>query len=117
MLRSLLKDFPLRFLDIPSGVVSSVHLGIIRLLENDPKLHLELFCRFRKNGIGVQLHYSPIHLQPYYLNLGFNEGQFPESEAYASSALSLPLYPGISSLDLDRVFDVFASHYSGGSAR
>ena len=112
--RLLLKDFPVRLLEIPRDVMSSVHLCVIRLLDHDPKLHLELFCRFREVAIGVQLHYSPIHLQPYYRGLGFCEGQFPHSEAYALSALSLPLFPGISSFELDRVFDVLASQNFGG---
>ena len=51
----------------------------------------------------MQLHYSPVHLQPYYRALGFAEGQFPEAEAYASSAISLPLFPGLSAVDQQRV--------------
>ena len=111
--RLLLNDFPVRLLEVPDDVVSSVHLGIICLLEYDPELHLELFRRFRKEDIGVQLHYTPIHLQPYYRGLGFSEGQFPHSEAYAFSALSLPLFPGISLVEIDRVMEVFVSQYSG----
>ena len=44
-----------------------------------------------------------MHLQPYYRKLGFSEGLFPEAEAYAVSAISLPLFPGLSSLDQRRV--------------
>ena len=111
--RMLLQDFPVRLLEVPDNVMSSVHLGVIRLLGHDPQAHLELFRCFRKENIGVQLHYTPIHLQPYYRGLGFSEGQFPHSEAYAFSALSLPLFPGISSFDIDRVMEVFVSQYPG----
>jgi dTDP-4-amino-4,6-dideoxygalactose transaminase len=53
----------------------------------------------RGDGIGVQLHYSPVHLQPYYRALGFADGQFPEAEAYATSAISLPLFPGLTDVE------------------
>ena len=43
--------------------------------------------------IGVNVHYIPIHLQPYYQNLGFYSGQFPQAEAYAESAITLPIHP------------------------
>ena len=49
----------------------------------------------RKKNIGVQLHYSPIHLQPYYRKLGFKEGDFPNSEKYSKSAMSLPVFEGL----------------------
>ena len=60
-------------------------------------------------GIGVQLHYTPVHLQPYYRRLGFREGDFPEAEAYASNAISLPLYPGLQDGDQQRVVRTLAS--------
>jgi dTDP-4-amino-4,6-dideoxygalactose transaminase len=51
----------------------------------------------------VQLHYSPVHLQPYYRRLGFGEGDFPYAETYAHNALSLPLYPGLQELEQEWV--------------
>ena len=57
----------------------------------------------RNLGIGVQLHYSPVHLQPYYQRLGFKKGDFPEAEAYGSNAISLPLYPGLQESEQKRV--------------
>ena len=51
----------------------------------------------------MQLHYMPVHLQPYYRRLGFAEGQFPEAEAYARSAISLPLFPGLTDAELQRI--------------
>ena len=64
----------------------------------------------RAAGIGVQLHYSPVHLQPYYRKLGFSEGQFPQSEAYASTAISLPLFPGLTAADQERVVAELSKH-------
>ncbi|MFM8275851.1 MAG: DegT/DnrJ/EryC1/StrS family aminotransferase, partial [Cyanobium sp.] len=69
------------------------------------------FEGLRAAGIGVQLHYSPVHLQPYYRQLGFREGDFPEAEAYASSAISLPLYPGLPECDQQRVANALAAQF------
>ena len=90
--RDLLAGLPVRMLKIPDDVLSSVHLGVICLLKATAQQHKQVFEGLRASGIGVQLHYSPVHLQPYYRALGFTEGEFPEAEAYASSAISLPLF-------------------------
>ena len=92
----LIKDMPIKFLDISEDVKSSVHLGIISFDGIDEKKHREVFSSLRRNNIGVQLHYSPVHLQPFYRKLGFTKGQFPTSEKYSSSSLSLPLFPELS---------------------
>ena len=94
--QELLADLPVQLLHIPDDVLSSVHLSVIRLQHTTAEQHRYVFEELRAAGIGVQLHYSPVHLQPYYRMLGFEEGQFPEAEAYASSAISLPLFPGLS---------------------
>ena len=62
----LLSDLPVNLLKIMKGVRSSVHLGIIRLEESNSKSHKKVFKFLRDSGIGVQLHYSPVHLQTYY---------------------------------------------------
>ena len=56
----------------------------------------DVFNALRARGIGVNVHYIPIHWHPYYQQLGFKRGQFPQSEAYYNRALTLPLYPGLS---------------------
>ncbi len=99
----LLSDLPVNLLKIMKGVRSSVHLGIIRLEESNSKSHKKVFKFLRDSGIGVQLHYSPVHLQTYYRDLGFTDGDFPESEAYAKSCFSLPLYPGLKSDEIKYV--------------
>jgi dTDP-4-amino-4,6-dideoxygalactose transaminase len=100
----ILNELPVQLLELPEGVLSSVHLGVLRLTQATAEQHHRVFKRLRAAGIGVQLHYSPVHLQPYYSALGFSEGQFPEAEAYASSAISLPLFPGLTESDQVRVF-------------
>jgi dTDP-4-amino-4,6-dideoxygalactose transaminase len=67
------------------------------------RTHREVFVELRRRGIGVNLHYSPVHLQPYYRQLGFSAGQYPEAEAYAESALTLPLYPAMTESQQDSV--------------
>jgi len=103
--RELLADLPVQLLELPGDVLSSVHLVVIRLQQVTAEQHRQLFEGMRAAGIGVQLHYSPVHLQPYYRAMGFAVGQFPAAEAYASSAISLPLYPGLQKVDLQRVAD------------
>ena len=93
--RDLLKGLPIRFLDVPKDVLSSVHLAVVLLLSASKSDHRRIFEGLRAAGIGVQLHYTPVHLQPYYRKFGFIEGDFPEAEAYASSAISLPVFPGL----------------------
>lgn len=100
---ALLGELPVKFLEVPEDVLSSLHLGIVRLQSASPEQHRDVFKAMRSTGIGVQLHYSPVHLQPYYRKLGFSEGDFPEAEAYANSAISLPLFPGLTQLDQEQV--------------
>jgi dTDP-4-amino-4,6-dideoxygalactose transaminase len=104
--RELLADLPVQLLEVPQDVLSSVHLAVIRLQQATAEQHRQVFKGLRAAGIGVQLHYSPAHLQPYYRRLGFEEDQFPEAEAYASSAISLPLFPGLTAEDQQRVVHV-----------
>lgn len=62
-----------------------------------------VFERLRAEGIGVNVHYIPVHLQPYYRRLGFKPGDFPNAEAYYAGALSLPLFPDLTEAQQDRV--------------
>jgi len=64
------------------------------------------FEALRAAGIGVNVHYIPVHLQPYYRRLGFSAGRFPVAEAYYDSAITLPLFPGLSRPMQDRVVEV-----------
>ena len=80
-------------LDLPqecSTGQSSWHLYIVRL--HDENLRLSTFETLRAAGIGVNVHYIPIHTQPYYQKLGFQWGDFPQAEYFYSRIISLPLY-------------------------
>ena len=82
-----------------SQVKSAWHLYPIRV--NKRK---KVFEDLRKKGIGVQVHYIPVHLQPFYKkNFGYKKGMFPIAEKYYSEAFSLPLYPGLTKSDIKRV--------------
>ena len=59
----------------------------------------------RESGIGVHVHYIPVHTQPYYQQLGFKLGDFPEAEKYYEEALSLPLYFDLTESEQDRVIN------------
>ncbi len=87
------KGLPIRFLDIPNDVYSSVHLAIIQLIDKSRYEHKEIFSKLRSNNIGVQLHYLPVHLHPYYKRLGFAKGDFPAAEKYSQCSVSIPLFP------------------------
>ena len=94
--RQSVKDFPdINFLSEPEYAYSSYHLAILSLLKIPKEKHLELFKYMRDKGIFVQLHYWPIHLNPYYQKKGFKVGSFPNSERYGLSSFSLPLYSSL----------------------
>ncbi len=92
----LLADLPVRHQFQPNESYSAYHLYVIRLdLGAIRATHRQVFESLREQGIGVNLHYIPVHLQPYYRNLGFAEGDFPNAEDYYAEAITLPLYPGL----------------------
>ncbi|TLP42084.1 UDP-4-amino-4,6-dideoxy-N-acetyl-beta-L-altrosamine transaminase [Cohaesibacter sp. CAU 1516] len=94
---SLLVDLPVKTPVIHREAYSAFHLYVIRLqLNKIRRSHKEVFERLRTNGVGANLHYIPIHTQPYYRTLGFSDGDFPLSEQYYNEAISIPLYPGLS---------------------
>lgn len=65
----------------------------------------EAFDRLRASGIGVQIHYIPVHTQPLFTARGFRSGQFPNAEAHYARALTLPLYASLSEQQQDVVVD------------
>lgn len=86
---------------------SALHLYVIRLrLDHINKTHREVFESMRTRGIGVNLHYIPVHTQPYYQDKGFREGAFPEAERYYAEAVSLPIYPTLTEDEQDEVITV-----------
>ncbi len=102
-----LSGLPLRLPFVRSENISAYHLYMIRLrLDEMTKTHREVFEELRENGIGANLHYTPVHLQPYYRALGFGEGQFPEAEAYGNDAITIPLFPRLTDDLQDQVVGI-----------
>jgi UDP-4-amino-4,6-dideoxy-N-acetyl-beta-L-altrosamine transaminase len=97
-----LRGLPLRLPTVHPENRSAFHLYVVRL-EGTSKSQREVGDILRARGIGVNLHYSPVHLQPYYRALGFGPGQFPEAESYGRSALTLPLYATLTDAEQDEV--------------
>jgi len=102
----LLADLPLTLpWQHPDGY-SAYHLYVIRLrLDQIGTTHREIFELLRETGIGVNLHYIPVHTQPYHYDTGFRQGEFPEAEQYYREAMSLPLFPGLRDEEQDVVID------------
>jgi len=103
----LLKDLPLITPAQSSDSYSSLHLYPVQLkLIHLSKAHNQIFDELRKSGVGVNLHYIPIHLQPYFKNMGFKKGDFPKAEDYYSRAISIPIYQGLTTELQDKVVAV-----------
>lgn len=92
-----LLGLPLILPHVRETVYSAFHLYIVRI---DPVLspvsHLEAFELLRENGIGVNLHYIPLPVQPFYQRMGFRIDDFPCAQHYYATAISLPVFPGLS---------------------
>ncbi|MHC4893811.1 MAG: UDP-4-amino-4,6-dideoxy-N-acetyl-beta-L-altrosamine transaminase [Planctomycetota bacterium] len=85
---------------------SALHLYPVRVqLDACRRTHREVFVELRERGIGVNLHYIPVPTQPYYRDLGFELGQFPEAERYHAEAISLPMYPTLTDAQQQEVVD------------
>ncbi len=89
----LLKDLPLKVPYQNTDTDSSWHLYIVRVDFNKvKKTKKQIFAEMKVKGVCLNLHYIPVHTQPYYQNLGFKHGDFPVSEKYYEEAFTLPLY-------------------------
>ena len=106
----LLAALPLvRPIELPDRV-SSLHLYVVEIDEaHCATARATVFNRLRSAGIGVNVHYIPIHLQPYWRDRGFGTGDFPNAEAYYHRALSLPLFPAMTDGQQDTVAGALAA--------
>lgn len=88
-----LRDLPLTLPFQLKGAASSYHLYPVVVDQNkSPKTQRQVYTELRNSGIGVNLHYIPVHRQPVYEALGFRDGDFPLSESFHRNAISLPIY-------------------------
>lgn len=106
---ALLADIPLRLPARMTNGASSWHLYAIELGDAVTASRAEVFAGMRAAEIGVNVHYIPIHLQPYYRRLGFKRGDFPAAEAYYDRAISIPLFPAMTDEQQDRVVSTLRS--------
>lgn len=81
------------------GAESAWHLYVVRIDGPGVKSRHQVFDELRASGVEVNVHYIPVHMQPYYRKLGFNPGDFPEAERYYEEAISLPMFYGLSDTD------------------
>jgi len=93
-------DLPLRWQSVPADVQSAYHLFVVGLECHD---RAQVYDRLRELGVGSAVHYIPVHLQPYYRDLGFNPGDFPNAEDYYARAITLPMYPMLTDEDVETV--------------
>lgn len=98
---TLLDELPLDTQQPLADAYSALHLFPIRL--HDSTRRRSVFDAMRSAGVGVNVHYIPVHLQPYYRRLGFARGDFPVAESYYAGAITLPMYPDLSEAQQDHV--------------
>lgn len=97
----------------PSNCRSAMHLYVIRLnMLDSKKTHGEVFNRLRDADIACNLHYIPVHLQPYYQRMGFQTGDFPEAESYYNEVISLPMFPTLTQEQQDHVIKTLRQTWS-----
>lgn len=97
------------------GRRSSYHLLVVRL-RGDSERRLRVYEGLHARKIQAQVHYIPVHLQPWYRqNFGYAEGDFPHAERYYSGCISLPLFPRMSSGDVERVADALRAALAGAN--
>jgi dTDP-4-amino-4,6-dideoxygalactose transaminase len=107
---TLLAALPVRLPYQLPNTYSGLHLYPIRLkLDDINKTHKQVFSELRSNGIGVNLHYIPVHTHPYYQEMGFRVGDFPEAESYYTEAISLPMFQTMTYEDQNKVVSVLTS--------
>jgi UDP-4-amino-4,6-dideoxy-N-acetyl-beta-L-altrosamine transaminase len=100
----LLRDLPVIRPARRTDRVSAWHLYVIELDDATvTRTRADVFASLRRAGIGVNVHYIPIHTQPYYRALGFRRGDFPNAETYYRRAVTLPLFPALTEAEQDYV--------------
>lgn len=106
--QGLLAGLPVKLPDMDFINQSAWHLYAIEVPASD---RLALYNHLWDSGVQVNVHYSPVHLQPYYRRLGFTQGDFVNAEHYAAGTLTLPLFPSMSEQQQSAVVDVLKSWF------
>lgn len=95
----LLADVDIQLPTRQHAAISSWHLYVVRIAKHRDAV----FSAMRAAGVGVNVHYIPIHLQPYYQRMGFKAGDFPRAEQYYREAITLPLFAAMTDADQNQV--------------
>jgi UDP-4-amino-4,6-dideoxy-N-acetyl-beta-L-altrosamine transaminase len=101
--QKMLADLPLKLPVFRDYSKSAWHLYMVELTQHDRK---SVFEQLHAKGVGVNVHYIPIHLHPFYQKMGFKQGDFPRAESFYDNALTLPLFPSLSDQQQNTVIDV-----------
>ncbi len=110
----LLAELPLTLPWQLPDTYSALHLYPVRLqLDKINKTHAQVFAALRQNGIGVNVHYIPVHTQPYYQQFGFKVGDFPKAEKYYQETISLPMFSKMTEAQQDKVVHVLGKTLQG----
>ena len=96
-----LAGLPLDLPTAPDGAEHAWHLYAVQV--QPPHERATLFAHLRERGLGVQVHYVPVPMHPYYRRLGYTMDAFPHAARYYERALSLPLHPAMTDGDAERV--------------
>jgi UDP-4-amino-4,6-dideoxy-N-acetyl-beta-L-altrosamine transaminase len=92
-------------------VFSSYHLYPIRLNDKYKDKKKEIFSKLREEGLGVQVHYIPVYMQPYYKELGYKKGLCPVAEDFYQREISTPIYPSMENGEkqhvISKIFEIF----------
>ena len=97
----------------PTNMDPCFHLYVLRVRNKGENFRDKVFTELQKQGIYPQVHYIPVHLQPYYQkHFEYRSGDFPYAESYYRKALSLPLYPMLNDEQIDYVIDIVSKSLS-----
>ena len=102
----LLRELPLVTPHVIEGANPSWHIYVVRMaFDQISKTKQQIFEEMKEQGVVLNLHYIPVHRQPYYEKLGFRQGDFPQSEKYYDEAFTLPLYYDLTNDEQDRIVE------------
>lgn len=90
--------------------ISSFHLFVIKIIGQSEDYHRKFFNFLRKKKINVNVHYIPVHLQPYYRKLGFKENLFKNSEKHATSSISIPIFPSLKKKEMFKIIKLINNY-------
>jgi UDP-4-keto-6-deoxy-N-acetylglucosamine 4-aminotransferase len=103
---ALLQDLPLVTPYVMGGADPSWHIYVVRMaFDQISKTKQQIFEEMKEQGVVLNLHYIPVHRQPYYEKLGFRQGDFPQSEKYYDEAFTLPLYYDLTNDEQDHIVE------------